>query len=418
MTTKTESKFSNILWKSQLDALARMHNGCILAGGVGSGKSRTAIAYWLEKAYTPEVYVITTAMKRDSMEWAKDFAALSKWTEEDKKHIHIDSWNRIKEYANVTDAFFIFDEQKVVGRGIWAKSFLKIVQHNKWILLSGTPGDVWMDYVPVFIANGYFRNRSEFERNHVVFSRFTKYPKVERYVGTAKLERLRRDILVEMPTKRHTKRIIEDIICDYDRDMYEKGTKTRFDIFKNEPMKDAGGLCLFQRRVVNSARSRYMSILEIAQSHPKLIIFYSFDYELEILRGLQFDLFRAVYERNGHKHDILDESLPAWVYLVQYSSGSEAWNCTTTDAIVFYSQTYSWKVREQAMGRIDRANTPFTNLYYYTLKSDSTIDRAIAKAIEKKRIFNEKAYSSHVRALEIESERFDERILNHERKLA
>lgn len=411
MTKKTTSRFSNILWDSQLDALERMHNGCILAGGVGTGKSRTAIAYWLEKACTPEVYVITTAMKRDSMEWGKDFAALSKWTKEDKEYIHIDSWNRIREYADVSGAFFIFDEQKVVGRGVWVKSFLKIVKNNQWVLLSGTPGDVWMDYVPVFIANGFFKNRSEFERNHVVYSRFTKYPKVDRYVGTAKLERLRKSILVEMPMRRHTKRIVRDIFCDYDRDLYMKGTKNRFDTFKDEPMKDAGGLCLFQRRVVNSSRSRYMEILRIAKDHPRLIIFYSFDYELEILRGLQFDLNRVVFERNGHRHDILDESLESWVYLVQYASGSEAWNCVTTDTIIFYSQTYSWKVREQAMGRIDRANTPYTNLYYFTLKSDSTIDQAIAKSIEQKRIFNEKAYSSYVRALEVDSGPF-----NYQRK--
>ena len=46
----------------------------------------------------------------------------------------------------------------------------------------------------------------------------------------------------------------------------------------------------------------------------------------------------------------------------------------------------------QSAGRIDRLNTPFTDLYYYHLKTRSGIDLAIAKALKEKRKFNESSF--------------------------
>lgn len=381
------------LWKSQEDAVTKLQNGNILAGGVGSGKSRAAIAYWRRKTTERDLVIITTAMKRDSLEWVKDLAAMGEYHDGVKDHISVDSWNNIKKYEDVDGAFFIFDEQKVVGAGAWVKSFLKITKRNPWILLSGTPGDTWMDYVPVFIANGFYRNRTDFYNQHVIFSRFTKYPKVERYVGERKLEALRRKILVPMETKKNTIRHIWPIECEYDKEVYDDGTKRRWNTFTDEPLKDAGALCYFQRRVVNSSEDRYQKTLELAKTDPRIIIFYSFDYELEQLRRLEHDLHRPLFERNGHKHERPDDDLEEWIYLVNYMSGSEAWNCITSRTIIFYSQTYSWKIREQAMGRIDRANNVFINLFYYEMVSSSSIDNGISHCIHNKWMFNERAYA-------------------------
>lgn len=131
--------------------------------------------------------------------------------------------------------------------------------------------------------------------------------------------------------------------------------------------------------------------MEIVEKHPRVIIFYNFDYELDILKGL-FHGFEsenfAVAEWNGHAHQPIPDT-DSWVYFVQYTAGCEGWNCIRTDTIVFYSQNYSYKVMEQASGRIDRLNTPFTDLYYYHLKSGSGIDLAISKALKEKKNFNE-----------------------------
>lgn len=414
------------LYDYQIDAIKKMRNGCILCGGVGSGKSRTSLAYYYllnggkvnEKNYVPmqenppmDLYIITTARKRDTLEWEGELAPFLLSTHPEtnyyKNKVVVDSWNNIKKYKDVTDAFFIFDEQRVVGNGQWVKSFLKIAKSNKWILLSATPGDTWSDYIPVFLANGFYKNRTEFCREHVVYSRFSKYPKIDRYVNTGRLIRLRNKILVNMDFKRQTVSHHEDIWVDYNLTKYKEAGRLRWNPYKDEPIRDAGSLCYIWRRIVNEDVSRQIALMEIFEKHPKMIVFYNFDYELDILKGLfngfvatrqeasekhgEHDIWRPVFELaewNGHKHQEVPES-PSWVYLVQYTAGCEGWNCIKTDTIIFYSQNYSYKVMEQASGRIDRLNTPFRDLWYYHLKSRSGIDLAISKALKQKKNFNE-----------------------------
>lgn len=375
------------LYDYQQDAVDRLKNGSILCGGVGSGKSRTSLAYYYKVARTKDLYIITTARKRDTKEWEDEVKPFDL-----KRKVTIDSWNNIGKYKDIVDAFFIFDEQRVVGYGAWVKSFLKITRMNEWILLSATPGDTWQDYIPVFIANGFYRNKTEFAREHIIYSRFSKYPKIDRYVNEGKLLRLRRQILVTMDFKRKTVSHHEDVYVSYDISLYKDVTRSRWDPYKNEPIPDASGLCYVWRKIVNTSEARQLALLEIFEKHPKLIVFYNFNYELDILKEM-FGAYAGVQvaEWNGHKH----ESIPtgsSWVYLVQYTAGAEGWNCITTDTIVFYSQNYSYKIRQQAAGRIDRLNTPYTDLYYYHLKSRSGIDLAISKALKEKKKFNESKY--------------------------
>ena len=397
------------LYDYQMDAVKKMTNGCILNGGVGSGKSRTGLYYYFKEQggsinpdYVPmkhkpkDLYIITTARKRDDLEWEGELVPFLLSTHPDQNVFYgnkvvVDSWNNIKKYSDITGAFFIFDEQRVVGSGAWVKSFLKIARGNDWILLSATPGDTWSDYIPVFIANGFYKNKSEFSREHVVYSRFSKYPKIDRYLNTGRLVRLRDRILVDMDFTRHTIPHHEDVYCRYDISKYKDAIKTRWDPYKNEPIQQASGLCYILRRVVNEDESRQRALLEIFEKHPKMIVFYNFDYELDILKGIYYGNNCEIAEWNGHAHQPIPQS-ERWVYLVQYTAGCEGWNCVKTDTIVFYSQNYSYKVMEQASGRIDRLNTPFRDLYYYHLKSRSGIDLAISKALKEKKQFNERKF--------------------------
>lgn len=393
----------------QLDAVNKLKTGCILCGGVGSGKSRTALAYYYvtyggeigTKVYKkmvnpPDLYIITTARKRDTFEWAGELSPFLLSTDSDvnlyNNKVVVDSWNNIGKYTDVKDSFFIFDEQRVIGYGAWTKSFLKITQKNEWILLSATPGDTWQDYIPVFVANGFFRNKTEFTRNHVVYSRFSKFPKVERYLNTGRLIRLRNKILVDMDFQRETVQHHETIQVEFDRLTYRDIIKTRWNIFEDKPIENASEFCYCLRKLVNSDQSREVAILEIMEKHPRAIIFYNFDYELEILKALGDGLAGTeVAEWNGHKHQPIPEG-KRWMYLVQYNAGSEGWNCVLTDTIIFYSDNYSYKCMVQSAGRIDRLNTPFTDLYYYHLKSKSGIDLAISKALKEKKKFNEQKF--------------------------
>ena len=387
----------------QIDAVKQMKKGCILCGGVGSGKSRTALAYYYicqgGELDTPDyvmmknpkdLYIITTARKRDTLEWELEMAPFIFNAYEGLK-VTVDSWNNIKKYTDVKDAFFIFDEQRVVGSGQWVKSFLKICRNgNFWILLSATPGDTWLDYIPVFIANGFYKNRTEFLNEHVVYRRFAKFPQVDRYLGTRRLERLRNSILVNMDFRRPTIQHHEDIWVEYDRQGYRDICRHRWNPWENEPIQNASGFCQCLRKLVNLDESRFTMLLEILEKHPKAIIFYNYDYELDLLRGINDYFYPSleIAEWNGHKHQDIPDG-DRWVYLVQYNAGAEGWNCIKTDTIIFYSQNYSYKVMVQASGRIDRMNTPYTDLYFYHLKSRSSIDLAISKALREKKKFNE-----------------------------
>lgn len=393
----------------QLDAIDNLRNGSILCGGVGSGKSRTAIGYYYKEQggelNTPryvrmknprDLYIITTARKRDTKEWEGDLAPFLITTNPEISiykdlNVVVDSWNNIQKYKNVYGAFFIFDEQRVVGSGAWVKAFLNITRKNKWILLSATPGDTWQDYIPVFVANGFYKNKTEFIREHVIYSRFTKYPKIDRYINTGRLIRQRDQLLVNMDFTRHTISHHEDVYVKYDISKYKDVSRNRWDPFKNEPIINASGLCYIWRKIVNTDESRQIALLELFEKHPKMIVFYNFDYELDILKNLYYGEDVEIAEWNGHKHQPIPKG-ETWVYLVQYTAGAEGWNCIKTDTIVFYSQNYSYKVMQQSAGRIDRLNTPYRDLYYYHLKTRSGIDLAISRALRDKKSFNEGRY--------------------------
>jgi len=389
-----------------------MKNGSILCGGVGSGKSLTALAYYyLQNGGNPDtltggdyipmgdppqdLYIITTAQKRDKLEWEGELIPFLLSTHKEFNLYHnkvvVDSWNNIKKYKDITNAFFIFDEQRVVGSGVWVKSFLKIAKNNQWVLLSATPGDTWQDYIPVFIANEFYKNRTEFLREHVIYSRFSKFPKIDRYINTGRLIRLRDRILVHMDFDRKTVSHHDDVYVQYDISTYKDVSRNRWNPYKNEPIVNAGELCYLWRKIVNSDQSRQIALLELFEKHPKMIVFYNFDYELDILKSLYYGEDVEVAEWNGHKHQPLPDG-ERWVYLVQYTAGCEGWNCIKTDTIVFYSQNYSYKVMTQAAGRTDRLNTPYTDLHYYHLKTRSGIDLAISRSLKNKKDFNETRY--------------------------
>jgi hypothetical protein len=368
------------LMPHQKKAVSEMRNGCILKGGVGTGKTLTALSYYNDTETPERLIVITTAKKRDSGDWQAEARLLALFPE-------VDSWNNLGEYEDVENAFFIFDEQRVVGSGVWVTAFLKIAKKNQWVLLSATPGDTWLDYIPAFIANGFYKNRTEFLREHVVFSRFAKFPKVERVLGTGKLVRQLQSILVEMPFEKHTTRHTVDVFTEHDRELYQMVWQKRWNYIEDRPVRHVSELFGLMRKTVNSDVSRALAIRDLMIKHPKLIIFYNFDYELEILRQLD----THIGEWNGHKHEPIPDQLE-WVYLVQYASGAEGWNCVETDVMIFYSLTYSYRQFEQAKGRIDRLNSPFTDLKYYVIRSQASIDVAIWKSLEAKQNFNQTKY--------------------------
>lgn len=402
------------LYEHQKEAIGLLRSGSILVGGVGSGKSRTALAYYFsiecegkiktnEKGgFSPmrkpkDLYIITTARKRDTLEWEQECLPFLLSTKKELcingVGVFVDSWNNIAKYSKVKNAFFIFDEQRVIGNGTWVKAFLAISKTNHWLLLSATPGDTWIDYIPVFIANGYYKNRTEFFRRHVIFKNFSKYPIIDRYIEVDRLMKLRASVLVNMKYKKHTISHEKTISVKFDKQLLDLVLFKRWNIYDSKPIKNISEVCYLMRKVVNSDPSRLTALAELFIVHPKAIVFYNFDYERELL--LEFGQKQNIRttEWTGHKHEQIP-STDSWMYIVQYAAGAEGWNCIETDTIIFFSQNYSYKTTIQAAGRIDRLNTPYTDLFYFYLRSTSVIDLSIQKAFNNKRDFNEIKFMS------------------------
>lgn len=396
------------LFKYQKETLDKLKSGSILCGGVGSGKSLTALAYYftrvcggeiepLTKMKSPKnLYIITTARKRDTLEWEKEclhfLITKDPNTSINNVKLVIDSWNNIGKYVGIQNSFFIFDEQRVIGSGAWVKAFIKITKANQWLLLSATPGDTWMDYIPVFVANGLYKNKTDFLRQHVIFNSFVRYPKVDRYVNTYKLINHRKDILVLMNYQHRTIHHNKNVLVKYDKEKYDIVTKKRWNVFEEKPIRNISEIGYIWRRIVNSDPTRIESVKKLISSKQKVIVFYNFNYELDILRSISKELKHPMAEWNGHKHEPIPKT-KKWMYIVQYTSGAEGWNCIETDTVIFYSQNYSYRMMHQAAGRIDRLNTPYKDLYYYHLKSDAPIDRAISHSIANKKNFNEREWT-------------------------
>jgi hypothetical protein len=345
------------LMEHQLDAVNNLGNGKVLWGVTGSGKSAVVLEYYMRNEAPRPIIVITTAKKRDSLDWYGEAAKFGVSVEPQFSRagaITVDSWNNIKNYRGVVGAFFVFDEQRVVG-------------------------------------HGYYTNITDFKLQHVVYEPFTTFPKVKMYLDESRLEKLRNDVLVEMPYQAYTKRVKNYMPVSYDKDLFDQVWDKRWHVYEDRPLKDAAERWRVGRRVVNSDQSRVEFIWDLIHKgvHDKVIVFYNFDYELEILRGLA-DMF-VVAEWNGHRKNLVPDEGP-WIYLVQYNSGAEGWNCTTANAMVFYSMTYSYRTFIQAQGRIDRLDTPFKTLYYYVLVADCITDKAVKRALDQKKNFNERRF--------------------------
>lgn len=374
---------------AQRDAVDRMHDGCVLLGRTGSGKTMTALGYWLKVHAQQDLYVVTTPAKRDAMEWEGDSAKLGQYLPPER----VVSWNKIKDFEYLESAFVVFDEQRVSGSGKWVKSFLKIAKSNDWILLSATPGDVWIDWLPLFIANGFYRTRTQFTDRHVIWDPHTRYPRIKRYIEEDRLERCQEAICVYLASPNPISRMVHDELVSYDSRKYAEVTRKRWNPFEVRPMMDAGELCRVQRRIVLENVCREEALERLLKGHPRALVFYSYNYELEAIKAVCERLGRSYGQRNGHRHDPVPVSKEPWVYIVQYQS-ADAWNCISTNIAILYSLPYSWRQQEQAMGRIDRMNTPFDELHYYRLMTDSTIDNAILACLDRKETFNERVYEN------------------------
>lgn len=393
----------------QHECVQALRSGKVLAAGVGAGKSIMALYWYVTKCCTvrtshnangelfqimpgsPDLVIITTAKKRDNHEWDDELYRYALHQGENSKkmgrvHVTIDSWNNITKYVD-TSAVFIFDEQRAIGSGAWSKAFVRIARRNPWVMLSATPADTWSDWCPIFVADGFYRNRTEFFRRHAVYSRYTKYPRIDRWIDEDYLNRCRDRVLVTCEVPRETERVVHQLTCAYDKETVRKAMKTRWNPETEEPFLNATELCFYLRRVIDTDPTRLSYAAHVVRDHRKVIIFYTLRAELEQILKLEEVTGVPVYQYNGGRHDDLPQG-NSWVYAVQFQAGSEGWNCTSCNTVLYWSLPYSYKQAEQAAGRIDRLDTSYKTLNYYIMRSFAPLDLGIIRALRNKENFN------------------------------
>ena len=194
-----------------------------------------------------------------------------------------------------------------------------------------------------------------------------------------------------MHFERKTKRHRQFIPSNYDTNLYEKVMRDRWNVFEDKPIENGSEFLQLLRKIVAMDEDRIFNAKFLMDIHDRLIIFYNYNYERDVLIQIAKDLGKQYWEWNGHAHQEVPNK-EKWLYIVQYTAGAEGWNCISTNVILFYSMNYSFKIVEQAEGRIDRLNTSYNDLEYYFLTSESQIEKDIFKAVQTKQKFNESAW--------------------------
>ena len=379
------------LLKYQEEAIQKLHSGSVLYGATGSGKSLTGLAYYMRCWSHLDLYIITTSKKRNAGEWEEEIAKLGCPPPK-----AIDSWNRLKNYRMVSDAFFLFDEHKVGGHGKWAQSMITIAKKNKWILLTATPGDVWDDYASIFIANEFVKNKTTWNEDFCIFDRISKYPKIIGYQREDVLKNMRDAVLVPMEYQSEKVPIpyVIPYKVDHEEEAYVLARRKSLRHPEMRAFRNTSAMFAYMRMNLPDKESKIQALADVLKKEPKAIIFYNFTPEKYEIENAARQVNIPFFQYNGQIKDNVPDG-DTWVYAVQYTAGAEAWNCITCRTVIFYSMNYSYKVMTQAKGRIDRCNSPFDELhYYYFISPDFEIDQEILNALTRKEKFNEEALAN------------------------
>ena len=151
---------------------------------------------------------------------------------------------------------------------------------------------------------------------------------------------------------------------------------------------------LYQRQLCGAFNADKLKAFEdlLSSTQDRIIVFYSFNCELDAIRKICTDAGRPIAEVNGSTKDLTayDENHDS-VTLVQYQAGAMGLNLQKANIIVYFTPPVSSELYEQSKKRIHRIGQS-RPCFYYRLICENSIEGRIYETLEKRQDFTEKLF--------------------------
>lgn len=292
-----------------------------------------------------------------------------------------------------------------------SKALMELMKNNITIGLSATPMPNGMldDGVAYLVYNNYYKNQSDFRKQHIPPRMYDRYYKPDVYTIDYEIdpnrffeldlfkERIKATTFVpdaevdfEMPHQRlHTlaydlsQKTINDIY-----DMSNSYKERRYDSYR-QYLSDI-------KRAISqdSNHVERMKLIVKENKDKQPLIFYETNAQLEVIeKGLnELNMpYKCINgQGNSDKLDDIDTTDTEQAIVIQYKSGGNSIEFTNSFVSIFYGLIYSWGDIAQAMGRNIRRGMPqdsYVNQYF--LLATHPHDSHVYDVIERKEEFSE-----------------------------
>ncbi|MBL0992197.1 MAG: DEAD/DEAH box helicase [Escherichia coli] len=407
------------LFDYQKEAIENFESKPLNLSDVGTGKSYMSIGSYV-KSECSKLLIICLAPKvndfvEDSEIFNLNVTALNKGTKKNKEllsesnlvAISFESSWRLTELNKWVDkdTFIIIDEShKVsVSKSKVTKFVMGLSKRAKYnYLCTATPvsnGKLENWYPQLFISNVFRKPKKEFEQLFVIKQMrqmgSMRFMQITGYRNEHLLEQMIDEASVKY--KRDKGYLPEDYVYKTKKPaMYNKLKKSRLykddndlrveldnssKLFNSLRQVSHGFLNGISKQVSKEPFERLDAILE-THNNERVVIFYNYKWEAEMLKQLLDKLKRPYGEYNGSVKDLKPfKNNDNGVVLAQYKSASTGINdFVISNVMVFNSMPLSSTEYLQAKGRTDRHGQDKTPLYYHIVP-DTPIEKKIFSVV-------------------------------------
>lgn len=405
--TQKNNYNDSMLYNFQRQLLNSIEENYIIAADTGTGKTMMAIHHYLKHNTGEPLLILAPPQKIKEGGWQRELDFVASHYNIEIPYDIISYGVLSKRWKEYKDWFLVMDECHYVKnptsqRGKAAINLTK--QSTNFLLLSATPSsNGWGDTIAYMIMFGYYKNKTQFLKEHAVYNRIDygngPVNVVSDYRDQEKLQKLYQSFSIKLAKedcldlpplvfeKVHFKPSKEYNIIKKDRVLGEE-------LFDNISKLQHG-----LRFYANQADKLKYTEMLLEGTEENVIIFYNYKQENEELKKIAKKLKKKVFEVSGSKTNLPDKekwtSLKNSVTIVQYQAGAAGIELQYANIVIFHTPTYSYQDYEQALGRAYRnGQTKKVTVYQYITKN--TIETSIYQALAAKKDFTEELFRKEI----------------------